>query len=375
MTQPDAQVTYWDYIRVPELLALQGGLEGAEERLSQDEVVFITVHQVYELWLKLALRDLVAARDLFAGAKVPDEALAGACRLLGRLRVVFRLMTHHFELIETMTPRDYLEFRDKLFPASGGQSVQFREVEVLFGIEESERMPFLAEGSYREVLREPDGSKGWAAKRMQARLLDRPHLKEAIEEWLFRTPINGSGPGDAGDAARVEAYREAYLAAHGRFLAEIADHACGQVEGAAEREKLRGRYAREAEAAGRFLRASEGENTAQRARRSRIRVAALYIESYRELPLLAWPRALLEDLIATEQAFVVFRQRHARMAERMIGRRVGTGGSTGVDYLDQAALRYRVFSDLWAVRTLLLPRDRLPAPEKTDRYGFRFSGS
>jgi len=337
-------------------------------------VVFITVHQVYELWLKLALRDLVKARDLFARPQVADEALAGACRILGRLRVVFRLMTHHLELIETMTPRDYLEFRDKLFPANGGQSVQFREVEVLFGIEESERMPFLAEGSYRDVLREPDGSEGWAAKRMHARLLDTPSLKEAVEEWLFRTPINGSGPGEPGDGARVETYLEAYLAAHGAFLSEIADHACGQVEGEAERAKLRGRYEREAEAAARFFRADDLEDGTQRARRSRIRAAALYIESYRELALLAWPRALLEDLIATEQAFVVFRQRHARMAERMIGRRVGTGGSTGVDYLDQAALRYRVFSDLWAVRTLLVPRDRLPAAEKTDLYGFRFSG-
>ena len=76
--------TYWDYIRVPELLELQGGLERNERGISQEEVVFITIHQVYELWLKLLLRDLVVARDLFAQPHVPDDALAGACRLLGR---------------------------------------------------------------------------------------------------------------------------------------------------------------------------------------------------------------------------------------------------------------------------------------------------
>jgi tryptophan 2,3-dioxygenase len=103
---------------------------------------------------------------------------------------------------------------------------------------------------------------------------------------------------------------------------------------------------------------------------ARVRAAALFIESYRELPLLAWPREVLEALVALEQAFVVFRQRHARMVERVIGRRTGTGGSAGVDYLDQTALRYRIFRDLWAVRTILLPASALPPLERTDYYGF-----
>ena len=62
-----------------------------------------------------------------------------------------------------------------------------------------------------------------------------------------------------------------------------------------------------------------------------------------------------------EQAFVIWRQRHARMVERIIGRRVGTGGSSGVDYLDATALRYRVFSELWAIRSLLLRKAAVPA--------------
>lgn len=60
------------------------------------------------------------------------------------------------------------------------------------------------------------------------------------------------------------------------------------------------------------------------------------------------------------------------MAERIIGRRVGTGGSTGVDYLDQGALRYRIFHDLWAARTLLVRRDHLPDPLNPEFYGFQF---
>ena len=73
----------------------------------------------------------------------------------------------------------------------------------------------------------------------------------------------------------------------------------------------------------------------------------------------------------TEDALLVFRQRHARMVERMIGRRVGTGGSAGVDYLDETALRYRIFGDLWAVRTLLLRQSAVPPLAHASFYGFK----
>jgi tryptophan 2,3-dioxygenase len=97
----------------------------------------------------------------------------------------------------------------------------------------------------------------------------------------------------------------------------------------------------------------------------------VFIETYRELPLLAWPREVLDGLVEVEQLFVVWRQRHARMVERVIGRRTGTGGSAGVDYLDQTALRYRVFRDLWAVRTLQIPLDAAPALANAAFYDFR----
>ena len=101
----------------------------------------------------------------------------------------------------------------------------------------------------------------------------------------------------------------------------------------------------------------------------RIRAALVFIESYRELPLLAWPRLLLDSVVEVEEQFVLWRHRHARMVERVIGRRVGTGGSSGVDYLDQTA-RMRVFTELWSVRTLLLPRTEIPTLLHPERYGF-----
>jgi len=74
--------------------------------------------------------------------------------------------------------------------------------------------------------------------------------------------------------------------------------------------------------------------------------------------------------VETEQSILVFRQRHARMVERIIGRRVGTGGSSGVDYLDATAVAYRVFKDLWSARTFLLPQGALPPLEDPSFYDF-----
>lgn len=170
----------------------------------------------------------------------------------------------------------------------------------------------------------------------------------------------------------VDAFLETFLQSHEVAVKELADQACDLARSTTEENRLRERYEAEIDQAAGFLRAEDESEENQRPRRRRIRAAALFIETYRELPLLAWPREVLDGLVAVEQAYVIFRQRHARMAERIIGRKVGTGGSTGVSYLDEGALRYRIFRDLWAVRTLLVRRDRLPDPLSPDFYRFRF---
>ena len=117
---------YWEYIQVERLLALQSGIAANEAELGDDEVRFIVIHQIDELWFKLVLRELATARDLFARPHVPEDALAGAVNALKRVTICFELAAQHFRLMETMRTQDYLEFRDKLNPASGFQSAQMR---------------------------------------------------------------------------------------------------------------------------------------------------------------------------------------------------------------------------------------------------------
>lgn len=368
---PRPPTTYWDYIKVEPLLSLQSGLEADESELANDEVLFITVHQIDELWFKLVLRELSSVRDLFARDRVPEQALASAVRGIRRTALLLDNLAGHFALMETMTTRDYLAFRDKLTPASGFQSAQLREIEILLGLDPSQRLHLGHENSYLDALKNADGTPSPALLRVQRRLEDRPSLLEALRAWLYRTPIQGSTPDDPGDEARVAEFLEAYLQAQAveieLQLAEASRHALTE----ADRGRLRSRYEAEKAAARAFLFATSEPEEA-RARTSRIRAALVFIESYRELPLLAWPREVVDGIVALEQAMLVFRQRHARMVERVIGRRTGTGGSAGVDYLDQTALKYRVFADLWAVRTLLLRRAALP-PLRDERF-YDFAG-
>ncbi len=366
---PRAPTTYWDYIKVEELLALQSGIDEAEANLGNDEVLFITIHQIDELWFKLVLRELVVVRDQLAQPHVPEQSLASVVRSLRRTALLMHSVAQHFALMETLTTRDYLGFRDKLSPASGFQSAQLREIEILLGLEDSQRISLGAEGSYLAALRGANGEASPALRRVLARLEDGPSIKDALMAWLFRTPINGSMPSDPDDAQTVATFIDDYLRAQaGEITATMAD-AMAQAANDADRERLRQRYEGEMAGARKFLCAAD-QPEGERARTSRIRAAIVFIESYRELPLLAWPRELVDGIVALEQSFLVFRQRHARMVERVIGRRTGTGGSAGVEYLDQTALRYRVFADVWAVRTLLVRHDVLPELSDTTYYDF-----
>ena len=120
-----AQLSYGSYLRLPQLLDSQH-LES--DPPAHDELLFITIHQVYELWFKQLLHEAAAARDAMT-----EGRLWWAQHLLQRMHVIERVLVHQIDVLETMTPQDFLEFRQRLAPASGFQSVQFRELEFLSG--------------------------------------------------------------------------------------------------------------------------------------------------------------------------------------------------------------------------------------------------
>ncbi len=121
------ELSYGTYLKVPELLRLQQGLSA-----EHDELLFIVAHQVYELWFKVVLFELEAARD-----RIDADDIFFARHHLKRVYVVEKLLVEQIDVLETMSPQDFLAFRSKLAPASGFQSVQFREIEFLSGLKEA----------------------------------------------------------------------------------------------------------------------------------------------------------------------------------------------------------------------------------------------
>ena len=363
-----APPNYWEYIKVEELLALQNGLAQSESELANDEVLFITAHQVFELWFKLILRELRTLRDFFHQDIVDDQELSNAAAGIRRVVTLFQRATDHFEVLETLATRSYLAFRDKLTPASGFQSAQMRQIEIVLGLKDEDRVAFDWGSSYLDALRAHDGSESPALVRVQNERKSGPSLKESVDEWLYRTPIDGVGPKDARAAEELRRFIDGYVEAQAREVDRTASIALSRARAPEEGRALRERYEAEKRALAAWLDPSAEEGGA---RRARIRAAALFIHQYRELPLLAWPRDVLNGLVELEQSMLVFRQRHARMVERVIGRRTGTGGSSGVDYLDQTALKYRVLKDLWAVRTYQIQKSANPPLKNAKFYGFR----
>ncbi|WP_081641424.1 tryptophan 2,3-dioxygenase family protein, partial [Xanthomonas maliensis] len=280
-------------------------------------------------------------RDLLQEMQPEDRRIVAAIRSLRRATAAFEQANLHFKLMETMTARDFLEFRGRLAPASGFQSAQLREIEILMGLEDADRIATGQGCSFKEALRLPDGGLSASARRVEARIASGPSLKQSLYAWLVRLPIGGStAPGAAERFAQD--YLDA-LHAESRWRLKIA-----QDNGLSPRaiEQQRSRLALEDANAAAFLRAEEDPQASayERLQRRAVRTAMIFVESYRELPQMAWPCELLEAVIELEQAMLIWRQRHARMVERFIGHRAGTGGSPGVAYLDQTALQYRVFS-------------------------------
>ena len=370
------ELTYWDYIRVNELLELQRGHDPEAGAPANDETHFIVVHQVFELWFTVILRELAGIRDRLGAERVSEVDVPLVVAGLKRIIEVWRSAVDHWSLVETLSPQGFLEFRDRLRPASGFQSDQLREIEVLMGLNGELRARVFGEfdpvARLIETARSGAGGEGGGAVAARLeRVLDdvgrRGSVREALYAWLSRTPIQGARHDAPGAGERVDGFVRDHLASI-RAQGEAAARA---LEGE-HREAAEAGLEREVEEARRFLDAEDaaGAGTAaDRDRVRRIRAGILFIETYRELPLLAWPRTVIDSIVEMEERFLMWRYGHARMVERMIGRRFGTGGSEGVGYLDKTA-ELRIFYDLWMARRILVAEAFRPALQNRAFYDY-----
>jgi tryptophan 2,3-dioxygenase len=253
--QQQQQLSYGSYLQVDELLSLQRPLSSPEHH---DEMLFIIIHQVYELWFKQLLHEMSAVMRALDG----DELLPVA-KHFRRIHTIQRLIEQQIDVLETMTPQEFNAFRDNLNPASGFQSIQFRELEFLCGVRRTETLKYIQTNDAQR-------------ERLERRLRE-PSLYDKVKAVLRRRGFS---------TATTEELLASYKA--------IYDDPNAQYD--------------------------------------------LYL--------------LLEDLIEFDERFLLWRGRHVRMVERMIGNKKGTGGSLGAAYLSKT-LEHRFFPELWEVRTML----------------------
>jgi len=250
-----AKLTYGSYLQVDELLALQ---HPQSDPPHHDELLFIIIHQVYELWFRQMLHEIEAAMRNLA-----HDELLHVQKNFRRIHAIQRLLEQQVDVLETMTPQEFNAFRSGLDPASGFQSAQFREIEFVCGAQKTGYLSFLEPTSAERL-------------RLERRLAE-PSLYDGLKALLQRRGYATATPYEL-----IATYKTIY---------EDAEH----------------RY-------------------------------DLYL--------------LLEDFIEFDERFLLWRGRHVRMVERMIGMKPGTGGSLGVNYLEKT-LAKKFFPELWAVRTEL----------------------
>jgi tryptophan 2,3-dioxygenase len=270
----DKALTYTNYLRVDELLDLQAPVSDGPEH---DELLFITIHQVYELWFKQILHES-AALQLTLESGNTHRSLA----LLGRIRTIMKTCVAQLDILETMTPLQFNSFRGRLSSASGFQSAQFRELEAVLG------------------------------RRDQAGANATPGTGMAMAAHLV--------PGSAARNRVEDAMKRPSLYDSALKFFSLRGH--NIPESVLTRDVSIGYEANEA-------------------------VQGALLEAHRNDPE---ANMVGEALVDLDEGLQEWRYRHVKMVERTIGAKIGSGGSSGAEYLSSTLFR-PVFADLWAIRS------------------------
>lgn len=369
----ESGMLYGDYLMLDKLLSSQEPVtrqKFTDYRKTEvhDEHLFIITHQTYELWFKQIIFELDSVRELLNNNQVDEANMLKISSRLDRIRKILSILVDQFSILETMTPLDFMDFRDYLAPASGFQSFQFRLIENKLGIKNENRFNYKANQSsqpYLDVFKDPKCIE--AIKKSESE----PSLFDLIERWLERTP--GLEEDGFNFFAKYEAAVNKMLQSGRDFV----DFCHKELEEARSSGQIAPDMADRIEA--RLKQKSEEVekkklsflpilNQAEYIRRNTCRLShramhgALMISMYRDEPRFNQPYQLLVTLMDIDSLLTNWRQTHAQMVKRMIGSdTLGTGGSSGYQYL-RATLtpRYSVFLDLCNLSSYLIPKERIP---------------
>ncbi len=328
------EVHYHDYLQLDKILQAQQPESEKHNLPAHDEMLFIIIHQAYEIWFKQLHYETDSVAAIMAKPSLNDNSpeLQTVVHRLSRVVTILRVLVHQIDIMETMTPMDFLDFRDMLRPASGFQSWQFKELEAKLGLKFEQRH---GQEYYTAQLKQQHIDLIKKAESTRS-------LLQLVNAWLERMPFLKQGAG--------EGFWEKYRAVYSESLADV------------EKSNLSAFDAL-------FY---EGNALPDRQLSPMASRAALFIMLYRGYPLLHLPFELINALLEIDEQLSSWRHRHMNMVHRMIGTRIGTGGSTGKDYLKAAADKHYIFKEFAQLNSFLVERRKLPvlSPALEQELGF-----
>jgi tryptophan 2,3-dioxygenase len=335
---PDNGQYYPSYLQLEKILDSQHPLSFAEgQQPAHDEMLFIIIHQAYELWFKQILFELDFVKKVFSKEKVDDNSEdLNLCRhRLQRVTRILGLLNQQVTILDTMTPMDFLEFRNLLTPASGFQSKQFRLIEATLGLKMEKRHQHdyykrtneggFAQNDFNEINSVETSST----------------ILQLVNQWLERMPFFDAkfweGYTAVNPSSELHAFWNDYRTIYKNSLTEREQHKLADFDA---------QFIAEKPADGSF------SDAAMR--------SALFIMLYRDFPVFQTSFQILDTLIEIDHWLAGWRHKHYVMVRRMIGMRVGTGNTSGAGYLEGAVQQHYIFKDLAALSTYLIERRKLP---------------
>ncbi|HYE37714.1 tryptophan 2,3-dioxygenase family protein [Methylocaldum sp.] len=337
---------YSDYLRLDMLLNAQFPESGRDDREVHDETLFIIAHQVHELWFKEILHELKSVLELFSSCPSDERKIGLIATRLGRLVAIQKIINRQIDVLETISPLDFLDFRDYLFSDSVFQSSQFREIELRLGL--AMQVPPESFNRFRpeerEVLRKASEEKS---------------LFEAVDDWLVNMPFRSLEEVEFWPSYRRIVHdmlqRDYQLVQNRRLSAWERQSQLSKLENA--------RYRFDA-----LFKPDEFEVLRDdglfQLRRAAV-LSALFILLYRDEPILQVPFRVLKRLMDVDDQLIGWRINRTLFEQRMLGNKVGAGGSITHDYVREMMEEKRIFRDLFILSTFLVPHSSLPVlPQK-----------
>ena len=360
MSDKSLSVHYNNYLDLDKVLSAQNPLSGKGSEAAHDEMLFIIIHQTYELWFKQIIHEMDSVMDLLNKETVNEEKLGLFVSRLERINTIIQTLVKQIDILETMTSLDFLEFRNYLSPASGFQSHQFRKLEVMLGLKIKNRHQFGGCPYHSQF----DGAK----KEEILSLEESISLFNLVEKWLERIPfLNLDG------FNFIDEYELSVNKMMDDEIQSITTSEHLNTEDKILRTKMiednRKYFDKVFDKNCHLESIKKGETSLS----YKATMSALLINLYRDEPILHLPYKFLRNIVEMDHQIATWRFRHVQMVEKMLGQKIGTGGSSGQGYLKETVDKHKLFTDLTNISTLMISRSYLPKLPKTIKQQLAFN--